>query len=63
MLARIRKALTAGGGAALSVLSAAALKPQGVGLTDVELAIGSAIVIGFLTWLIPNAPAANGNPG
>ena len=63
MLARIRKALTAGGGAALAVLSTAATKPEGIGLTDVELAVGAAIVIGFLTWLIPNAQAGNGNPG
>jgi hypothetical protein len=47
----------AGGGAALSVLTTAATKSEGVGLADVELAIGAAIVVGFLTWLIPNRAA------
>jgi hypothetical protein len=63
MLARIRKAITAGLSAALAVLGSGATRPDGLGLQDVELAIGSAVVVGFLTWLIPNAQAGNGNPG
>jgi hypothetical protein len=57
MLARIRKALMAGFSAGLAVLGHAAIQPAGIGLTDVELAIGSALVIGFLTWLVPNKAA------
>lgn len=53
-LTTITKALTAGSGAASAVLVAAAQKPGGPGLADVELAVGAFVVVGFLAWLFPN---------
>ncbi len=58
MLTRIDKALTAGGSAALLVLGTAAHSSDGLGLTSVELAVGTFLVVGFLTWLIPNKAKA-----
>jgi len=53
-LARIRKAAIAAEGAAVAVITTAATKPGGLGLSDVELAVGAFIVVGFLAWLFPN---------
>lgn len=56
-LPTINKAITAGGGAAMAVLIKASSNPQGIGLPDVELAIGAFVVVGFLAWLFPNKAA------
>lgn len=56
-LPTINKAITAGGGAAIAVLWKASQTPQGVGLSDLELAIGAFVVVGFLAWLFPNKAA------
>jgi len=58
MLTRIDKALVAGGSAALGVFGIALKRGDGIGLSDLELAVGAFLVIGFLTWLVPNKAAA-----
>lgn len=56
-LPTINKAITAGGGAAVAVLWKASENPDGIGLSDIELAIGAFVVVGFLAWLFPNKAA------
>ena len=54
MLTRIDKAIVAGGGAAAAVITA---RGGNLDLTTVELAIGSFLVVGLLTLIVPNKTA------
>ena len=57
MVTRIDKALVAGFGAA--VAAAGTAQASGQDLEKVAIiAVGSFIVVGFLTFLVPNKPAA-----
>jgi hypothetical protein len=63
MFTRIDKAIMAGLGAAASVATTAITQHGHADVTTAELAIGSFIVVGVLTFLWPNKQAASGAPG
>lgn len=54
MLATIRKALIAAGGAEAAGLGAAMLDGN-ISLSEVIAATGAALVFGFAAWRVPNA--------
>lgn len=57
-LGKIRKALMAGGGAAVAALLAAVQAHGTVSWADAGTAVGAGLTAGWATWAIPNAPAS-----
>ena len=57
-IARTRKAITAGLGAGVAVAVAAVQSHGSLTESDYATIVGTVLVVGFLAWLVPNAPAA-----
>lgn len=58
MLARIRKALIAAGGALVTGVVGAIVQAGGMpGVADLVPVVIAAIVVGVAAWRVPNAPA------
>jgi hypothetical protein len=56
-LNRSRKAIIAGLGAAVTAYTAG-IQDGNISQTDAALIIGMFVVVGFATYMVPNAPAA-----